>query len=347
MKVKVLLLFFIICVINIPACTTFKGGDTLFVAFYNLENLFDNFDDPEKIDEEYIPGGKKEWTEERLVKKMANLTRVVSEMNNGKDPDILGFCESENEAVAQRWVDEYFGKDRYRLAYKESPDGRGIDVGLIYKPEKLILISVSGDTVPPVADLYPTRMILHVKLQRSVSSEVINVFVNHWPSRRGGDNKTELYRIEAAKVLRKNVNKLFSENKEANVIIMGDFNDEPDNISITEYLNALSFFGEEEETDIYDDPQLFNLATKLDQQGKGTYKYQDQWNMLDQIIVSTNMIRGKFKYIEESFEIFNPGWLQTYSGKYKGTPFPTYGGSNYLGGFSDHFPVTASFLFVQ
>jgi len=344
MKIRIFLLLLLFVVAGLHSSTFSSPDDTLCVAFYNLENLYDNFDDTLKEDSEWNPGGKKEWSEERLSKKMLNLWKAVSSINSDSGPDILGFCESENEAVAQRLVDEYFGKDKYRLAYKESPDGRGIDVGLIYKPEFLQLISVTGDTVQPVGDSYPTRLVLHVTFIQYSTSETLHVFVNHWPSRRGSNDITEIYRCKAAKVLKNRVNELYAEDKNANIIIFGDFNDEPTNISIKDTLGTLPFYGEEEELDIYDDPQLFNLAFEKKEKGEGSYKYQEFWNMLDQIIVSSNLITGKLKYLQDSFEIYKPDWLQTPSGKYKGTPFPTYGGSNYLGGYSDHFPVLAKFI---
>jgi len=347
MKPNTLKIFIIILLCNIPSFSCADRGDTLSVAFYNLENLFDTLDDSLKLDEEWNIGGEKEWTEERLGKKFLNLTKVISEMNDGEGVDILGFCESENEAVAQRWNDEYFGKDRRRIAYLESPDGRGIDVGVMYKPEKLVLLSVSGDTVHPIGDSYPTRLVLNVNFLKYATSETLHVFVNHWPSRRGNGGLTEQYRIKAAGVLRNRVNELFRNNKFANIIIMGDFNDEPTDISIIDTLGAFPFYGEEEEIDIYDDPQLFNLAYEKKINGDGSYKYRDSWNMLDQIIVSSNLINGNLRYLPESFEVFKPDWLKTYSGKYKGTPFPTYGGSNYLGGYSDHFPVRARFYYKK
>jgi endonuclease/exonuclease/phosphatase family metal-dependent hydrolase len=125
-----------------------------------------------------------------------------------------------------------------------------------------------------------------------------------------------------------------------NVLIIGDFNDEPTNKSLHETLGAKGF-----SCDSFDTKQLlFNLAWFKKSQGEGTFKYRDNWNVLDQIIVSSGLMYGKIKYLCNSFDIFKPGFLVTQSGKYAGAPAPTYGGERYLGGFSDHFPVTAKFL---
>lgn len=318
--------------------------DTLVVAFYNQENLFNAIDDPENDDAEFLPSAKKEWTEERYEKKMFNMARVIRSMNNNNGPDILGVCEVENQAVLETMVSKHLSDLNYQIVYKESPDNRGIDVGLIFKKTKFTFLSMSADTVD-LPDHYPTRSILNATII-SKTKDTLHLFVNHWPSRRGGADASEKNRVAAAKTLKEHIDKLFSTSRKANVIAIGDFNDEPINNSIKETLNAQPFSCSDVEKHSKDyQMKLFNLAYSKKMQGEGSYKYQSEWDMIDQIIVSGNLITNKnLHLICDSFEIYKPSFIVTHSGKYEGAPFPTYGGIRYLGGYSDHFPVLAKFL---
>jgi len=322
-----------------------QPDDTLFVAFWNLENLFDVIDDPDKNDEEFTPTGDKEWTSERLDKKLYNHSRVIHSMNNEKGPDLLGVCEVEHKILLDSLIKKFIPEKNYEVAYAESPDNRGIDNGLIYDSKKFKLISISTDTIH-LADGYPTRLILGVKLLLN-DKDTLNVFINHWPSRRGGE-KSETSRFEAAKVVRNKIDVIFNKNFKARIIIIGDFNDEPKDLFILNVLNAHPFSCDSLNS-IKNEPQLYNIAYEEYLKGTGSYKYQDDWNLLDQIIVSNSLVddKGNIKFICGSFQIYNPYLITTHSGKFEGTPFPTYGGSRYLGGYSDHFPVTAQFLFRE
>ncbi len=324
-----------------------NSRDTICVAFWNLENLFDTVDDPKKNDEEFLPEGRKQWTKEKLHEKLEHLAKVISSMNDNKGPDIMGFCEVEHRALIDSMLSEYIQNKNYKIAYAESPDKRGIDNGMIYDSVKFKLLSIKADTVT-LPDKYPTRFILNVNLQYRVKDTLV-LFVNHWPSRSGGELKSEPNRISAAETLSGQVKKYFMKNSNANIIIMGDFNDEPGNKSILKTLNAHSFSCKSDtgQSDFKQmNNELYNLAYRLYENDEGSYKYHDDWNMLDQMIVSANLLGNKpLRYLCNSFAIYKPSFMITHSGKYKGTPFPTYGGSRYLGGYSDHFPVTAKFLF--
>ena len=329
---------------SLPAQST----DTLFVTFWNLENLFDTIDDPDKNDKEFLPDSEREWTNERLDIKQNHLARVIRSINNGNGPDILGVCEVEHQSVLDSMIIKYLNDQNYKIAYVESPDNRGIDNGLIYKSDKFTLLSVKGDTVH-LADDWPTRPIVNTALLYQ-SKDTISVYVNHWPSRSRGREESEPNRMSAATTLRKSVDEEFRLNPKAKIIIIGDFNDEPTNVSILETLNAIPLLcdslpsAEEIETS----GELFNLSYEAFNKGLGTYKYRDDWNMLDQIIVSGDLITNPvFSYICNTFEVYKPGFIVTHSGKYEGAPFPTYGGRRYLGGYSDHFPVTAKFLVMR
>jgi len=317
-------------------------SDTITVASWNLENLFDVIDDPQKEDEEFLPSGEKEWTAERLDKKMYNLSRVIRSMNNDKGPDILGVVEVEHQHLLDTLVSKFLPDKKYKTAYIESPDGRGIDNGLIYNSELFSLLSVKGDTIK-LDDGYPTRLVLNVNLLTK-EKDTLHIYVNHWPSRRGGEIKSEPNRISAAETLRNSVDKNFSVNPWSKIIIMGDFNDEPGNISLINHLRATLFKCDSAE---YFDSvllDLVNISYPDYTQGLGSYKYKDDWNMLDQIIISSSMLDSEnFHYICNSFEVYKPDLMVTHSGKFEGTAFPTYGGSRYLGGYSDHYPVIAKF----
>jgi predicted extracellular nuclease len=184
--------------------------------------LFDAVDDPEKNDESFLPDGDMEWTDDRLDKKMYNLSRIIRMMNEGNGPDILGVCEVENEEVFESMVDKYLSDMDYEIAYIESPDNRGIDNGLIFKSDKFKLLSMLADTVH-LSDDWPTRLIFGVNLLTN-DDKSISVFVNHWPSRSGGQMESEPNRIAAAQTLRNAVDRIFSNNRDANIFCIGDFN---------------------------------------------------------------------------------------------------------------------------
>ncbi len=316
-----------------------ENQNNFYVASWNVENLFDTTDDLDKNDNWYLPDSKIEWTERKLITKLANLARVINYMNDGEGPDILGMQEVEKQDLIDDLVGNYLHKKYYKVAYSESPDARGIDNALIYNHKKFDLESIN-----PIQIKFDkpksSRDILHVQLIEIQSNEVINIFVNHWPSRREGLKETEKFRINAAESLLEKINELRSNDEDCNIIVLGDFNDLPSNLSISETLGAKSFVCNEENEDSY----LYNLSSKLFKQGEGSYKYRDHWNMLDQIIISKSLVDNKdLDFVCNSFEIIKPSFIVEKTGKYAGTPLPTYGGRKYLGGYSDHFPVGARF----
>lgn len=325
------------------SCQSNQHTDTIFIAAWNVENLFDTEDDPLKNDTEFLPTSKKQWTEDRLEQKLTNLVRVINYMNDGCGPDILALEEVENINVVKKLLYKLQYRD-YVTVYRESPDERGIDVTLIYDRNIFNIISV--DTLKiNLPNGAKTRYILHATLNHKLSNTILQIFVNHWPSRLGGQVKSEPKRITAAKVLRRKVDSLFSKNDKEQIIILGDFNDEPDNISIKEILNAKEFDCEKENVR---PKELINLSYKKFLNGKGTYLYGSDWNMLDQIIVSSSMFdKTKLDYICDSFEIIQPSFMITKSGEKIGAPIPTYSGNRYIGGFSDHYPVGAKFKFIK
>lgn len=346
MKKILLVVFLSLTTFN---CAQNSDDKILSVAFWNLENLFDTIDDPLKNDNEFLPENTKQWNEERLQRKYYNLSRVIRSMNEGKGPDILGVCEVEHKYLLDSLIAKHLFDKNYLSESPDAPDERGIQTGIIFNSEKLKLLDLTQDTVKFDQNIQ-TRLIIGTKFLLNNYNDTLYVFVNHWPSRRGGENESEYRRIKAAEVLRQRVENILQSNASAKIIMMGDFNDEPTSNSILNHLKAKPIICDSSEMidgiKMYQDhTKLFNLAYDSYRKGEGSFKYQDDWNMLDQIIVSKELIISKkFRYLCNSFQIFKPEFMITKSGKFQGTPFPTYGGNRYLGGYSDHFPVIAKFI---
>lgn len=312
-----------------------KGGD-LTLMFYNVENLFDTVDAPDKIDEEFLPNSEKRWNTKRYNKKLNDLAKVISSIKENSLPDIIGLAEVENRQVLEDLAAANSLKSaKYAIVQEESPDVRGIDVALLYKKSsfkylKHEIIRIKFDFSPKTK----TRDILYVKGKLN-NGELLHVFVNHWSSRREGQKKTEIKRKHAAKLLKNEVDKILDNDKNAKIIIVGDFNDEPQNKSLKDVLSAAN---SKENVD----SKLYNLLYAKDLQNKGTYNYKGDWQMLDNVIVSRALLNSDKGYTvpEKEAKIFAKKWMLFYNKKYKShTPSRTYGGANYYGGFSDHLPV--------
>ncbi len=314
-----------------------SGDKSFFVASYNVENLFDTIDDPTIDDAQFLPSDESKWDTEKYTTKLKNLAKVIDAMNDGKGPDILGLIEVENLGVIRDLFAGVKNGKNYEIVHFDSPDGRGIDVALVYN--KNLFTLVKADTaVVTLPSNWPTRSILHATL-KSTDGVTRHFFVNHWPSRRGGAEKSEDSRIAAAMRLKTETDKVFQEDAKANIVIMGDFNDEPTDKSIVDYLKAPSYSCPA--AALVPSDQLFNIAAVKKSKGEGSYKYQGQWNMIDQMIISGNL--ANTGYVCDSYNIFNPEFMQQKGGKYEGSSLPTFGGKKYLGGYSDHFPIYAIF----
>lgn len=294
------------------------------IGFYNVENLFDMEDNPDTDDEEYTPTGDRGWDQARYESKKTNIAKVLSTMANGAD--IIGLCEVENLFVLNELVAApAMKKFNYQVVHVESPDWRGIDCALIYKPDRFSMLNFRSLKFPE-AD-YRTRDILHVT--GLYFGDTLEIFVNHWPSRFGGKADK---RALSAELLRGAVDDLLAKNPKSKIIIMGDLNDDPINKSVKKILRASNKKLEEGD--------LYNATTDTFQQGIGTLSYRGAWNLFDQIIVSQGLLDGEgISYQKDSFSIFGPNWMRQSSGEYAGTPLRTFGGGVYLDGYSDHFPT--------
>ncbi|MEM8523107.1 MAG: hypothetical protein AAGG68_00625 [Bacteroidota bacterium] len=310
----------------------FKKKCTPRIAFYNVENLFDTIDDPEKPDDDFTPEGRQQWSKARYFAKLLKIGKVIKGMEH---PAFIGMCEVENQDVLEDLVRRPSLQNRaYGIVHHESPDYRGIDVALLYDKKQFKVQKSQTIRINFPADIvedYTTRDILMVEgtFQKNQS---LYFFVNHWPSRRGGLKESEPKRTYVAQQLREAVDSLFSINPNAQIIIMGDFNDETDNKSIAETLNAQT-----DDSSIASQ-MLYNCFAKFDQAKQGSYNFRGNMNMLDQIIVSSTLMQDGNLSVSNP-TIFKQDWM-IYKGKrYGDAPNRTFGGPNYYGGTSDHFPV--------
>ena len=331
MRENLKLLVFVFLVFS--SCTSVKRtlNHEYTIVSYNVENLFDTVDDPKIPDEEFLATSEKMWNNERYQKKLTDIAEVISEINPNEMPELVGLAEIENQTVLEDLVQMGKLKDQgYGIIHEESPDYRGIDVALIYRKDAFT--EVSHEAIPvnfPDDQNFKTRDILHVI--GLVRNKTVHVFVNHWPSRIGGDEKTEPKRMFVASVLKKSVDLVLSADPKARIVIMGDMNDEPINKSLEETLGAKSPGSGAE---------FVNLMMPDKKIGQGTYFYSGNWNMLDNLVVSEPVFNGRDMYVENGKGyIFSHDWMIYTNKNGDKTPNRTYVGNKYVGGVSDHFPV--------
>ena len=306
--------------------------NTLMLAFYNQENLFDTIDDPERNDNEFLPTSKKSWNSEKYTAKLSNMSRVIASMNSGKGPDVLGMCEVENRAVLQDLIGTATLKPmNYGIVHFESPDERSIDNAVLYNKNVFTVVAQAAYRINLSAfNDAKTRDIVMAKLVNKKKQSLI-VLVNHFPSRLGGQEASEPKRIAAALVLKHIIDSVAKADPATPIIAMGDFNDEPTNSSMDSVLQAKDS----------DKAGLYNAMYSLKQKGEGSHMYQKNWTMLDQILITQNAVscKSSFCYVSQSATIYKQDWMLETDEKYKGAPLRTFAGNKYLNGFSDHLPV--------
>lgn len=332
MKKLVISLFLVLTSIFAVAQNT----QTITVAFYNTENLFDTKDDPEKNDDEFLPESKLKWDETRYLNKLTKVAQVLDSTVAGDGlPSLVGLVEVENNDVLQDLINQsVFKTKNFASLCTNSPDVRSIDCGLLYDKSIFTLVEFKelNATNPTLGD-YKTRNILFATL-KATNGDVFYVFVNHWPSRREGVEASEPRRVYAAEQVRKQVDEILKKDKGAKIIIMGDFNDHPDNRSITNVLKAS------------DQPknnfELYNPFQTLDKNKQGTHYYNKEWRVLDQIIVSQGFLRSKkgYGFLPKNAHILKKDFV-LYKNEKTGEERPnrTYGGEKYFNGYSDHLAI--------
>lgn len=305
------------------------------MAFYNCENLFDVYNDKRTNDSDYTSNSVKKWTYPRYENKLKKLSFAISNIGReetGKHPALVGLAEVENAKVVKDLINQMHLEDcNYNYIHYNSLDKRGIDVALIYDRTVFTVTHSETFSIDLVnardGSLDLTRDILLVS--GLLDDEKIHVIINHWASRREGEKETEYRRMISSHKVGEIIQFLRIENVDAKIVVMGDFNDDP-------YSNSIK--------NLVDTNQLYNPMGVMNSFSRGSTNHDRKWNLFDQIIISTNFFKcSENKYGFFKADIFDDSFLRIFRGRYKGTPFRTYMGKKYIGGYSDHFPVYAIF----
>lgn len=311
------------------------------VLFWNLENLFDIYDDPETRDDEFTPEGVRAWNEVKYGKKLANIERVIFDIAaiQRNYPAVIGVSEIENRMVLEDLVMQPKLKGaNYRICHYDSPDARGVDVAFLYRAD--IFKLKGSDNIKlevPGLDNFRTRDL--VVMWGDIEGEPFYFLVSHWPSRLGGKEASQFKRDACARQIREIKDSLLRDNPATKVIVMGDFNDDATDDSIVEVMGAKGKVKELAEGD------FFNPYNQMLRAGLGTLAYQDVWNLFDNICVTENMVNAKegtlrlLKDKKYYGNIFTRPYMLQQEGQYKGYPLRTFVSNNFQNGFSDHFPV--------
>ena len=314
-----------------------KGLTTFVIAFYNVENLFDTKDDPVTDDSEFLPDGKYKWNEEKYKVKSDNIATVIAALNDGKGADIVGLSEIENMGVIADLLNHpSLKKMDYGIVHRESPDMRGIDVAMIYKKKAFRVIGTTAIKVDISAfDSRPTRDIILVTGVTS-TKDTLHIFLNHWPSRRGGAAESQPRRELAATVLRKAADSILQSAPNARLVLMGDFNDNPTDASISKILGATKNPDLSQQNSLYDPANNFNWK-----EGEGSEFYRGDWSRFIQIILSTSLLKNNLDQQNTFHDIylFKPEWILTEDKAYQQMiPYRTFEDQQPIG-YSDHLPV--------
>ncbi|MEZ5047020.1 MAG: endonuclease/exonuclease/phosphatase [Chitinophagaceae bacterium] len=335
------LFFLCISVFFIHVSSTAQKKPSYAIGFYNLENYYDTLNDPNINDDEFTPNGANAYTPAVFEKKVANLVSVISKM--GKDQSdiglaILGVAEIENRDVLQVLCNQEPLKSlHWKVVHFDGPDVRGIDCGLLYNSDVFKVLSASSLTVPVEEGDRPTRDVLYV--YGKLANDPIHIFVNHWPSRRGGEAATREKRKIAAGVSKHIIDSLMAIDPMTKVVVMGDLNDDPINESVTKIL-ASKWKKEEVKPG-----GLYNPWTSFYRKGLGTIAYQDTWGLFDQIIISYGFLKKNTTGLHyQEAEVFSKSFMVEKFGQYKGYPKRSYSNGKWNDGYSDHYPTL---IFLQ
>lgn len=336
MKYAILILLAFTIATSVHTQSQYKPA---IIGFYNLENFYDTIFHGSNDDISFTPHGSKAYTSTVFNDKVNKLATVLSQIGVIINPEgcaLLGVAEVENKYVLDTLLKHpLMAKHSYKYVHYDSKDFRGVDVALIYNPkyfkvEKSLPLFVK---IPAGAktSMY-TRDILWVK--GLLDGERVHIFVNHWPSRAGGEKRSAPARMAAARTVRNFIDSLLIIDPGTKLILMGDFNDDPINSSITQGLKASGSI-----KDLKSDA-LYNPWLSMYKKGNGTLAYQDAWSLFDQIIISPSFLNKENKgYFFYKNNIFKAPYMIENTGRYKGYPMRTYNNDVYRGGYSDHFPT--------
>lgn len=338
MKKLLPIIAFTIFIINTSSAQK-KNFKVALVGFYNLENLFDTIHTEGKNDYDFTPTGAYKYNSAVYFNKLDHLSEAISQIGIDKSPDglaLFGVAEVECASVLHDLtLTEKLKSRNYRYVHHEGPDTRGIDVGLVYNPKYFKLISSAPFFVQlPLngKDSYYTRDILYVK--GVFGGDTVHVFVNHWPSRVGGEQRSVSSRAAAAQVCKTRIDSILAINPLSKIMAMGDLNDDPTSPSVAVTMNAKEKVEDVQLTDIY------NPWISLYKKGIGTLAYQDSWGLFDQLMISGAWLDKNQKgFFYQNATVFNADFLIQKTGKFKNYPKRTWDGITYNYGYSDHFPV--------
>lgn len=305
------------------------------VMFYNVENLFYPEDDPLKNDDEFTKEGMRYWTFRRYQEKLNRVAKTTIALGEWEPPAVVGLCEVESIECLEDLISQSpLKKFGYKIVFEEGPDKRGIDVALLYRPEYFQFLSYKAHEVKfPEEGSRPTRDILYVK--GLVGSDTLHLFVNHWPSRYGGQLATLPKRNYAASVLRAQFDSIMTAVPSAKILAMGDFNDHPDDESMEDILRAKKSISNMKKGDLYN--MIWQYEFK-----KGTHKYEHEWGILDQFVASPGILDSTARLFTQPqhAQIFDADFLLEEEKDGVGSiPNRTYIGFKFHGGYSDHLPI--------
>lgn len=313
------------------------------VVFYNLENLFDTINDPDKNDEEFLPDGDKKWNTAKYQKKLGNMERVLFDIAaiNKRFPAVIGVSEIENRLVLEDLIAQpKLSHGNYRIVHFDSPDRRGVDCAFFYRPNDFKYEGSAAVKLEiPGMPNFRTRDL--VTMWGTIEDEPFYFVVSHWPSRLGGKERSAHLREAAAAACRHLADSVRAANPNVKVVVMGDLNDDATDDSVVETLGGKGNIKKLNPGDMY------NPFYDMLRAGHGTLAYRDAWNLFDNIVVSENLATGstgklKLQRSEGSKfygNIFSRPYMMQREGQYKGYPLRSFVGSNFQAGFSDHLPV--------
>lgn len=337
MKSGNLILFFLLLsqLFNVATAQEkqFKVG---CIAFYNLENLYDTINDPLINDEEFTPQGAARWDGRKYWQKTGRMAEAIHGIGLDYSPDgaaILGVAEVENREVLEDLARHPIIASRnYKIIHYHSPDRRGVDVAMLYQPKYFKPVNHKSYTLN-VDGMPDFRTRDQLVVSGDFDGERIHIIVGHWPSRRGGEKRSIPLRMAAAKLARHIVDSILDMDANAKIVVMGDLNDNPTNKSIVEGLRAKGNVKDLKPGD------LFNPTYPLYQKGIGSNAWRDTWSLFDQNIISQAWLGDDYStYRFRVARIHNKVELTQRSGRFKGYPWRTYVGGEFMGGYSDHFP---------
>lgn len=337
-----------IAALTLLAICAVAQNRTYVIGFYNLENLFDIYDDPAKNDQEYLPDGANQWTEAKYQKKLANMAKVIRSMkdDNGRYHTILGVSEVENRMVLEDLVAQPDIADaNYQIVHYDGPDRRGVDVALLYKPEQFKFLD--SESIPFTfegsdidfsdidTDYFRTRDILMV--HGTIAGEHFAIYVMHLPSRGGG--KGGNLRARGAEIAYNHSLRMMEKHPGIKIVMMGDMNDDPFDESMARYLHGRETIAEVGTED------YFNPFLTMVKDGMGSLCYQGQWSIYDQILVNSNLAQAyiglRIIPINKGYygRVYKKRFMVTKEGQYKGYPLRTFSNGAFINGYSDHFPT--------